>query len=818
MTNSSGSNPLISALRHAGGAVLHALKSSPGDLAQEERPREDEHTGRGIDKAAVIGAGLMGANIAAHLANAGTPVVLLDIVPKDAGNRNAVAEAALARLATAEPPALMRKSNLRLITPGNIEDHLQWLSDVDWVIEAVVEDLATKQALFEKLESACRADTVISSNTSTLPLELLTRKLPESFKRRFMITHFFNPPRYMRLLELVAGPALRPELLAAVRDYADVRLGKECVLCKDTPGFIANRIGAFWLQCGLLEAMELGLTVEEADAAISAPFGIPKSGIFGLYDLIGLDLLPHILAFLRQSLPAGDAFHQIDRTPPLIERMIAAGFTGRKGKGGFYRLAQVQGQRVKEAIDLRGGEYRRSGKPESAVPPVSATGDAFRAWLSSDDRTGRYAWRVMSRTLVYTAGLLPEIADDITAIDTAMRLGYNWTYGPFELLDRLGVDWFVERLRTEAREIPPLLQPGLPLYQVGEGRLSHVDLSGRYCPVARREGLLLLADIRRRGPAVLENPSASLWDIGDGVACLEFHSKMNTLDMDTMALIRQSIDAVAGGFSALVIGNDAENFSAGANLNLLVQAIHEQDWYGIEKILAQGQQTFQALKYAPFPVVGAPSGLALGGGCEILMHCDAIQAHAELYAGLVETGVGLVPGWGGCKEYLRRQLDNRKRPGGPIPAIAKALEIIGKARVSRSAFEARELLFLSPSDGITMNRARLLADAKAKALSLCADYAPPRPSELELPGKTGWCAADMLIRTLRLVGKISPYDVEVSRQLAHVLSGGDGDITQPLSEDDLLELEREAFLRLVLQEGTLQRLEHMLKTGKPLRN
>lgn len=759
----------------------------------------------------------MGAQIAAHLANAGIPLFLLDIVPKGAGNRNVVAETALDRLAKADPPSLMHKRNARLITPGNVEDHWHRLTEVDWVIEAVIEDRAVKQALYEKLEGVCRTDTLISSNTSTLPLALLSQGRPEDFKRRFMITHFFNPPRYMRLLELVASPSLRPALLESVRRFADLRLGKTCVLCKDTPGFIANRIGTFWLQTGILQAMELGLTVEEADLAISASFGAPKTGIFGLCDLIGLDLLLHVLAFLRQALPAGDAFHRIDQTPPLIQSMIAEGLTGRKGKGGFYRLAQAEGRRVKEAIDLPSGQYRRSEKTQ--LPALKApTPENLRAWLSGDDRSGRYAWRALSATLAYAAGLIPEIADDILAVDTAMRLGYNWKWGPFELLDLIGVAWFVERLQGEGREIPTLLRPKRPRYQTGAGRLLCAELSGSYRPVRRAVGVLLLADIKRQTAAALENPSASLWDLGDGVACLEFHSKMNTLDLDTMALIRQSIDRVAGDFCALVIHNDGEHFSAGANLNLLVRAIHEGDWAGIEQFLIQGQQACRALKYAPFPVVGAPSGLALGGGCEILLHCDAIQAHAELYAGLVETGVGLIPGWGGCKEYLRRHLENRKRPGCPMPAIALAFESIGMAKVSQSAFEAQERLFLSKTDGITMNRDRLLADAKARALSLCPNYAPPRSGEYVLPGKTGWCAADMSLKVLRLLGKITAYDAAVSRELAFVLTGGDADITRPLREDDLLALEREAFLCLVRQPGTLQRLEHMLKTGKPLRN
>lgn len=769
-----------------------------------------------IGKTAVIGAGVMGAGIAAHLANAGVPVVLLDIVPPGATNRNGVAESALEKLARADPPALMKKDNARLITPGNVEDHLHLLADADWVVEAVVEDLAVKQALYEKLAAACRPDTLISSNTSTLPLKLLTRKMPEEFRRRFLITHFFNPPRYMRLLELVAGPELDPQLLAAVREFADLRLGKECVSCKDTPGFIANRIGTFWLQCGILEALEGGLTVEEADAAM-APFGIPKTGIFGLCDLIGLDLLPHVLDFMRQALPAHDAFHQVDHTPPLVQRMISEGFTGRKGKGGFYRLQTKDGRKVKEAIDLQSGAYRISEKARLAALH-SQTPEDLLAWLMSDDKTGRYAWRVWSRTLAYTAGLIPEIADDLVAVDRAMRLGYNWHYGPFEMLDRFGVPRFVAALRAEGRDIPPLLQASRPLYQTEGGEFRFADLAGTYRPVPRAGGVLSLADVKRGSPALLENASASLWDLGDGVACLEFHTKMNTLDLEVMKLIRAGIETIGDGFAALVIYNDSENFSAGANLNLLVQAIHAENWQGIDAILKEGQETYQALKYAPFPVVGAPAGLALGGGCEILLHCDAIQAHAELYTGLVETGVGLVPGWGGCKEYLRRQLENRRRPGGPLPAITRAFETIGMASVSQSAFEARERLFLAHDDRITMNRDRLLADAKSRALALGPGYVPPKPGVFALPGKSGGCAADMSIRVLRLAGKITAYDVEVSRQLARVLTGGGADLMQPLTEEDLLALERAAFLHLVRQPGTVQRLEHMLKTGKPLRN
>ncbi|MFI3155024.1 MAG: 3-hydroxyacyl-CoA dehydrogenase NAD-binding domain-containing protein [Methylococcaceae bacterium] len=793
-----------------------------------------------IDKVAVIGAGVMGAGIAAHIANAGIPVYLLDIVPKDNDNRNSVAESAIAKLLKAEPAAFMHKNYARLVTPGNIEDHLEWLKEVDWVIEAVIENPAIKQKLYRKLDGVCRPDTLISSNTSTLPLQLLTRDMPDSFKQRFMITHFFNPPRYMRLLELVSSAETRPEAVAAVSRFADTHLGKDSVTCKDTPGFIGNRIGIYWLQCGLLEAIKLDLTVEQADAVMSAPFGIPKTGIFGLFDLVGLDLIPHVLGSMELALAKEDAFHQVNYLPPLVQSMIAEGLTGRKGKGGFYRLNETDGKRVKESINLQTGGYRLSGK--FALADLPKTQDELRAFLSGEDAISRFAWQVLSNTLVYSASLIPEIADDIVAVDTAMCLGYNWKYGPFELLDRIGVAWFVDRLLAENRELPPLLaivEAGLvpalsasavsgqpqgiaptnrSLYKIDSGKRMHADLSGNYQPVRRIDGILLLADIKLQAPAVLENPSASLWDIGDGVACLEFHSKMNTLDMASLALIRQSVEKVKTDFSALVIHNDADNFSAGANLTLLVKAIHDQDWPEVELIIKQGQQTYQALKYAPFPVVGAPSGLALGGGCEILLHCDAIQAHAELYIGLVEVGVGLVPGWGGCKEYLRRWLEFVRRPGGPMPAIAQAFETIGMAKVSKSAAEAKEMLFLSTTDGITMNKDRLLADAKAKALLLARDYTPPKPASYRLPGAGAKAAMELAVNNLKIAGKITDYDLVISQQLADILSGGLCDITEPLTEDDLLNLELDAFLHLVQQPGTLARLEHLLKTGKPLRN
>jgi 3-hydroxyacyl-CoA dehydrogenase len=770
-----------------------------------------------IQKVGVIGAGVMGASIAAHITNAGIPVYLLDIVPNDASNRNVIAETAVKKLLESDPAPFMDKNNARLITTGNIEDHLHWLVDADWVIEAVIENPQIKQALYQKLETVCKPDCLISSNTSTLPLALLVKDMPDSFKRRFMITHFFNPPRYMRLLELVSSPATDPSFVEAVSQFADIKLGKNCVTCKDTPGFIGNRIGIYWLLYGLLDAIENGVTVEQADAIMSAPFGIPKTGIFGLLDLVGLDLIPPILKGMKLALPPQDAFHEVNHLPDIVQQMISEGYTGRKGKGGFYRLNKVDGNRIKESINLVTGDYAKSEKADlSAIKDAQKAG--LQSLLSHSDPVAQYAWRVIFHTLCYAASLVPDISDDITGIDAAMRDGYNWKFGPFELLDQIGVPWFVDKLKSENRPIPTLLATNSKLYSTDSGRLAFADLGGNYHPVRRAEGVLLLFDIKQQTKPLLQNGSASLWDIGDGVACLEFHSKMNTLDMDSMAMINHCIDKVSKEFKALVIHNDAENFSAGANLGLLMKAIHESDWSTVELLIKTGQQTYQRLKYAPFPVVAAPSGLALGGGCEILLHCDAVQAHAELYMGLVEVGVGLIPGWGGCKEYLHRCLMQPKRPGGPIPPIIKAFQTIGLASVSKSAFDANELLYLGANDNITMNKDRLLADAKTKALAISKDYAPPKPYLYPMPGKTAKVLMDMGIKAFHLIGKATDYDVIVSGQLAHVLSGGESDFTASLTEDNILALELEAFLALVKQSGTLARLDHMLKTGKPLRN
>ena len=773
-----------------------------------------------IEKAAVIGAGLMGGSIAAHIANSGHEVALLDIVPEGKGNRNALAEGAVAGMLKTDPAPFMDRSDARRIATGNIEDHLDLLGDADWIVEAVIEDVAIKQDIYRRIDPVRKKGAVVSSNTSTIPWHVLTEGMPEDFARDFLITHFFNPPRYMRLLEVAAGPATRPDALAAVSDFADRKLGKSVVRCNDTPGFIANRIGTFWLSSAIGAALEGGVTVEEADALMGRPIGAPKTGVFGLIDLVGLDLMPLVGRSLRDALPADDPLRAVYGEPEIVRTMIARGYTGRKGKGGFYRLDPDSGKREKQVIDLQSGEYApaRRPRPES----IEQAGRSLRALFEFPDRTGEYAWRVMSGTLAYAAGLVPEIADDVEAIDRAMRLGYNWKRGPFELIDDVGAEWFAGKLAEEGREVPPLLRAaadGGGFYRLADGRRDRIAAGGKYGPVARPPGVLLLSDIKLAGPRLAGNASASLWDLGDGVAGLEFHSKMNALDTDIMTLIEESVEIVGRDMTALVIHNEGSNFSVGMNLGLALFAVNVGAWPMIEETVKRGQEAFAALKFAPFPVVGAPSGMALGGGCEILLHCDAVQAHAESYIGLVEAGVGIVPGWGGCKEMVLRGFAPKQGGfGGPMMAISRVFETIGLAKVSRSAKEARKLGFLRRGDGISANRDRLLADAKARALALAEDYAAPAPATIRLPGKTGRIALKMAVKGLAKTGKASPHDLVVVDHLGMVLTGGDTDATREIPEERLSELERQAILALIRTPATIARMEHMLETGKPLRN
>lgn len=765
-----------------------------------------------IRRVGVIGAGVMGAGIAAHVANAGVPVVLLDIVP------GAAARAVETMLKT-DPAPFMHPRRARLVEAGDLDADIGKLAYCDWIIEAIIERPDAKRALYARLEAVRKDGSIVSSNTSTIPLSALTAGLPARFAADFLVTHFFNPPRYMRLLEVVAGATTRPAAVAAIRDFADRALGKTVIECADSPGFIANRIGTLWIAAAIRHAVDLSLTVEEADAVAGRPFGVPSTGIFGLMDLVGIDITPHVAHSLFVTLPPGDAYRAVYRDEPIITRLIAEGRTGRKAKGGFYSLRRNGEGREKLSLDLITGEYRSSRKP--VLDSLDAHGSDLRALAEHPDRGGRYARAVLLDTLSYAAALVPEIAGTVDAVDTAMRLGYAWKWGPFELIDRVGAAWLAEALRAAGRPVPDLLARigANKFYRVQDGKLQAFALDGEYRDVVRPEGVLLLEDIRRAGKPLARNASASLWDIGDGVACLEFHSKSNSLDPLVMAMVGRAVAlGTAGKIRALVVHNEGKNFSVGANLGLALFAANIAVWGEIEALLEAGQQAYQALRAAPFPVVGAPSGMALGGGCEILLHCDAVQAHAETYMGLVEAGVGLIPAWGGCASMLARFAADTKAPKGPMPPVARAFEMIATAQVSKSAAEAQEMGLLRATDGITANRDRLLADAKARALALLEGYAPPAPVTLRLPGPSGRAALALAVQGFIGSGRATPHDVVVSDRLAETLTGGATDPIDDTPLDRIYALERHAFMALLKQPATLARIEHMLETGKPLRN
>ncbi len=775
-----------------------------------------------IKKAAVIGAGVMGAGIAAHITNAGVPVVLLDIVPKDGANRNAIAEGAVAKLQKADPAPFMSKRNAGLITTGNLEDNLDLLAECDWIVEAVIERLDIKQDLYKKVEKHRKKGSVVSSNTSTIPLKELTAGMPEGMVSDFMITHFFNPPRYMRLLEIVGGPKTRADALKMVRDFCDIRLGKGVVVAKDTPGFIGNRIGIYWMQNAVVEALNLGLTIDEADAVGSRPFGIPKTGVFGLLDLIGIDLMPHLTKSMLSLLPKTDPYVAISGEVPVVTTMLKNGWIGRKGPSGFYRLRKDGANKIKESINLKTGEYAPSVKSSLESVDAGKKG-GLKGVVEHSDKGGAYAWKLASKGLTYTAALVPEIADTIVDVDEAMKDGYGWKNGPFELIDQLGAKWFADKLAAEKMDVPPLLKLAAEkggFYKTEGKALKYLTVSGEYKDVVRAPGVLRLSDVKRGATPIIKNPSAKVWDLGDGVACFEFTSRANSLDPMTMQGYKDVLKLFKNdkSWKGLVIHNEGPNFSVGANIGLMLFAANIAIYSEIETQIEDGQKTYMQLKQAPFPVVAAPLGMALGGGCEILLHSAAIQAHAETYTGLVEVGVGVIPAWGGCKEMLLRFKKDPKLPKGPIPAVAKAFEMIGTAQVAKSAFEAKEMGILRKDDGITMNRDRLLADAKAKVLKLAENYAPPKEETISLPGAGGIAALKVALQGLMLQGKVTPHDETVSLALASVLTGGKTDFKDELTEKDLLKLERNAFLELAKNPKTLARMEHMLDTGKPLRN
>ena len=776
----------------------------------------------GIQKVAVIGSGVMGAGIAAHCANAGCEVLLLDIVPDGAEDRNSLSKIAIQKMLKSNPEMLMHKRNSKRITPGNIEDDLHLLEDFDWVIEVVIENLDVKRDLYSRLCDKIGPDTILSSNTSTLPRSKLVSELPRDISSRFLITHFFNPPRYLPLLEVVTSSEVDESVVTRFCEFADHRLGKRVTMCNDRPGFIGNRLGVYFIQRAFKATLELGLSVEQADAMLGRPIGLPKTAVFALMDLVGIDLIPHVTESLLEHLPDDDPFHKIAGTgEEIILNMIQDGYTGRKGKGGFYRLNKDGGKKVKEARNLYTGEYQNANR-RAAFPSAKMGKRGISSLMECNDDGARLVTEVLLDSLSYAAHIVPDVSDDIYSIDGAMKVGYNWKAGPFEMMDSIGVESMVQRLESSGREVPRFLSLAAErgsFYGMEDGEITRLTPSGEMVIVNRPEDTLTVADLKRRGKPLKRNGSASIWDTGDGVLLVEYHTKMNAMDPMNMEMLLNAVDlAESEDYKGIVIGNDATNFCAGENLGLALFAANLAAWKDLEDFIGLGQDTYQTLKYCDVPVVAASAGLCLGGGAEVLMHCDAVQAHSESYVGLVEVGVGIIPAWGGCKELLGRLVDFGLVTNGPMGAVMKAFETIGTAQVAKSAEQARSMGFLGPNDGITMNRDRLLADAKRKVLDLSENYVPPVPRTYRLPGPTGLAGLNLALSDLALSGQATPHDVVVATSLAGILTGGNTDITVAMEEDDILAMEKEAIATLGRHPDTLDRMQHMLETGKPLRN
>lgn len=793
-----------------------------------------------IKKVAVLGSGVMGSGIAGVIANAGIEVLLLDLPAKE-GSRNALAEGAIEKQSKGGTPGFAHKKFAKLVMAGNLEDDIGKLAECDWIIEVVVEKLAIKHDVYKKIDAVRKKGSIVSSNTSTIPLHELLQGMPAGLAQDFIITHFFNPPRFMKLLEVVPSPQFDKARFEAFKSFADCTLGKGVVDAKDTPGFLANRIGIYWMTAGLVEAIRTGISIEDADAVMGKPLGFPKTGMFGLYDLIGIDLMPLIAQEMLNTLPADDAFRKLYDLPELVKKMIADGYTGRKGKGGFYRMNKEGGKKTLEAINLKTGEYAPEEK--SKLESVSAAKEGVAALFAHKDIGGQYAAAVMLKTLHYAASLVPQISDDIYSIDQAMVMGYAWKYGPFQLIDRLaydgkaGTDVFAAALSQAGMDVPPIIQQSLgkKLYEKANSRLEQFSIGGKYAAVPVPAGSLTLEDIKLTGAKpVKKNVSASVWDLGDGVACMELTSKQNTWDPENLKMVGDLPAIVKEhGFKAVVIGGDADHFSFGANIGYFLLACNTASWWAISDMVKQGQEAYMGIKHAPFPVVGALSGMAFGGGCELNLHCDAVAADMESYIGLVEAGIGVIPGWGGCKELLVRHVAaaeamqkaifKGEKPkhlvtNGPMGPISKVFEYISTAKVAGSAAEAQDMLILNDKSKIVANRRRVLAEAKKLALELAQNYTPPERRMLRLPGETGRIALDMAVENFFRNGKATAHDKVVSSHLAAVLTGGDTDITQEVSEQQILDLEHEHFMMLTKHPDTQARIAHMLNTSKPLRN
>ncbi|PYS75672.1 MAG: 3-hydroxyacyl-CoA dehydrogenase [Acidobacteria bacterium] len=796
-----------------------------------------------FEKAAVLGAGTMGAQIAAHLANAGIPTLLLDIAPGELTPeeraqgltlesrevRDRIARAGLEAAKKAKPAAFFSADAAALVSTGNFDDDLPRIKECDIIVEAVVENLEIKRRLFERVEKFRRPGSVVATNTSGIPVRQIAEGFSEDFRAHFLGAHFFNPPRYLHLVELIRTEWTKPEVSCSVYGFLDQRLGKGVVVAKDRPNFIANRVGTFGALVTLKTLVEDGYTIEEVDRMTGPALGRPKSATFRTFDIVGLDVLAHVARNLYEAVPE-DEEREAYRLPEFVERMVERRLLGDKTKGGFYQKRKGEGEKKDIwTLDVASLEYRPQQKAKLPALDTAKNVEDTRERIKSLVWGGAFLWKTMSRVFAYAANRIPEIADNVVEVDRAMRWGFGWELGVFETWDAIGVEKSVARMKEEGRAIPENVQRMLDagaasFYKTEGGQEFYFDFaSEKYAPVSPPPGVIVLKSVKDRTGVVRWNAGASLLDIGDGVACLEFHSKMNSIGGDTLQMLKFALSEVERNFLGLVVGNQGQNFSVGANLMLVLLGAQEEEWDEIDLGVRAFQQATMSLRYSPKPVVVAPFQLTFGGGCEMTLHADRARAAAETYIGLVEVGVGLIPAGGGTKEMLVRALD--AIPAGvaeadPFPFVKRAFETIALAKVATSAAEARGFGFLREEDSFSMNADRLIADAKQEVLALASvGYTQPRQrADVLALGGAALATFKLGIHQLKRGGFVSDYDAVIGEKLARVLTGGDLNHETRVSEQYILDLEREAFLSLCGHRQTQERIAHMLKTGKPLRN
>jgi len=800
---------------------------------------------RKIRKAAVLGSGVMGAGIAAHLANVGISVDLLDIVPgelteeekkkgltlADAAVRNRLAQAAKERILKEKPAPLYDNQYLERITVGNLEDHLSRLADADWIIEAVVEKLEVKRDVLALVEQYRKPGSIVSSNTSGLSIREMCEGRTEEFRKHFLGTHFFNPPRYLRLLEIIPGRDTDPAVVQFMMRFGEHVLGKGTVLCKDTPNFIANRIGVYGLQVAIHEMLNLGLGADEVDDLTGPVIGRPKSATFRTLDVVGLDTYIHVAENIR-SKSQDEAEKAVFAIPDVVRQMAEKGLIGQKaGQGFFKQVKTAQGKEIL-VLDLHTLEYRPRVKANfpslDAAKAAKTLPDRLTALIGGQDKGSQYVWNVLKKVLLYAADKAHEIADDIAAVDQAMKWGFGWELGPFETWDAIGVEQTAARMRAEGEKIPALVEELLgsgktSFYQKQAGKLAVFSIGGQYKDVESKPERIDLAALKEQGRLIRQNAGAALVDLGDGVACLEFTSPHNTLGHDVLQMTRYAVEEVQKNFLGLVIGNQGKNFCVGLNLAMALMEAQNENWLELELLISRFHETARALRSMPRPVVAAPFGRTLGGGVEVTFLADRVQASAETYMGLVETGVGLLPGGGGTKEMLFRAVENVPEGGtvpvDPFPFVARAFETIFTAKVSTSAHDAVRLGYLRPTDRISVNPDHLLHDAKQLVLAMDREgYIPPAPRKIRVIGESGYATLRQNLYAMKKSGYISEHDELIGSRIAYVMSGGNLPAGTEVTEDYILQLEKQAFLDLLKTPKTQQRMQHMLTTNKPLRN